>query len=62
MIATAFKADEGPGKAPGRFDSCLLRQNRRVRWLWMALTVLAVVGVVAAYRTMGWALLRPDHQ
>jgi hypothetical protein len=28
----------------------------------MALTVLAVVGVVAAYRTMGWALLRPDHQ
>ena len=38
------------------------QQNRRARWVWATLIVIAIVGVVAAYQVMGWALPRLGQQ
>jgi len=32
-------------------------QNRRARWVWVALTGFAIMVVVVAYRALGWAFL-----
>lgn len=37
-------------------------QNQRARWIWAALSILAIVVVVVAYRTLGWVVLQVGQQ